>query len=164
MNTGVEISLRSADVADDAFLLTVYASTRAEEMALVAWTSEQKQSFVQMQFDAQRRYYLTHYPQAENYIVQKDGRPIGRMILDRSQRPILLMDIALLPAYRNEGLGTTLIESLLEEADRMRRPVQLHVESFNRAMRLYKRLGFMQTGEVGIYLEMTRQPKVDVYV
>jgi ribosomal protein S18 acetylase RimI-like enzyme len=159
----MDISLRVADVADEAFLLTLYASTRADEVARVNWTAQQKGAFVQMQFNAQRQYYLSQYPRAEYFIIEQNRRPIGRMIVDRSKHAILLMNIALLPEHRNKGLGTSLMEQLLEEADRAIRPVQIHVEALNPAKRLYRRLGFVETGEVGIYLEMTRQPKVGAY-
>lgn len=161
MGVGMPLALRPAEAADEEFLQSVYASTRADEMALVDWTGEQKAAFVQMQFRAQRQYYLSQYPHAEYYIVETDGNRIGRMIVDRSLDPILLMDIALLPEHRGRGAGTALIHELLDEADRAGRTIQLHVESFNPAMRLYTRLGFVRTGESGFYLEMTRQPRAE---
>jgi ribosomal protein S18 acetylase RimI-like enzyme len=159
----MHISLRGADVADEAFLLTLYASTRADNAPRVDWTPELKGAFLEMQFNAQRQYYLGQYPRAEYYMIEQERRPIGRMIVDRSKHAIRLLDIALLPAYRNKGLGTSLVRQLLEEADWARRPVQLHVDECNRAKSLYKRLGFVETGEMGIYREMTRQPKVGAY-
>jgi ribosomal protein S18 acetylase RimI-like enzyme len=137
----------------------VYASTRADEIASVPWTPEQKAAFIDMQFGAQRVSYLNDYPQAEYYVIERSGRPAGRMIVDRSARAILLMDIALLPEFRNAGIGTTLLHDLLSEADRTGRPVRLHVEGFNPALRLYLRLGFVQTGQAGIYFEMVRKPQ-----
>ncbi len=163
MGVDINVLLRSATHEDMEFLQGVYASTRAEEMAVVPWTAEQKRGFLEMQFNAQRRSYQVQYPHAEYYVIQRDGLPIGRIIVDRSQQAILLMDIALLPEYRNHGIGTSLIRQLLDEGDRSGRPVQLHVEGFNPAMRLYTRLGFVKTGEVGIYFEMTRQPEGDVH-
>jgi len=160
----VDTSLIPAIPKDEEFLLAVYSSTRADEMALVNWTTEQKQAFLLMQFNAQRQYYLDQFPQAQYYIIEQAGQSIGRMIIDRSENIILLMDIALLPEYRKMGIGTALIKDLLEEADRANRPVRLHVETFNPAMNLYKRLGFIKTGEISFYHEMTRQPLVGEHV
>ncbi len=158
---GVEMKpcLRLAVSADEPFLEAVYASTRAQEMDLVPWTEEQKRAFVQMQYRAQRQSYQTQFPESQVYVIEHEGQPAGRMIVDRSAPVILLMDIALLPEYRNQGLGTALMLDLLAEADRSHRPVQLHVEDFNPAIKLYLRLGFVKTGDVGLYFEMTRQPK-----
>lgn len=160
----MDTSLIPAIPKDEEFLLAVYSSTRADEMALVNWTTEQKQAFLLMQFNAQRQYYLDQFPQAQYYIIEQAGQSIGRMIIDRSENIILLMDIALLPEYRKMGIGTALIKDLLEEADRANRPVRLHVETFNPAMNLYKRLGFIKTGEISFYHEMTRQPLVGEHV
>lgn len=157
--TAADVSLRSAAAEDEEFLYRVYASTRADEMALTDWTEAQKEAFLRMQSNAQRQSYLAQYPQAEYSVIAKDGAPIGRLIVDRTGRDLLLMDIALLPEYRNAGIGTRLIEELLDEADRTARPVRLHVETFNPAMNLYKRLGFIETGELSFYHEMTRQPQ-----
>src|SRR5512140_3584447 len=159
MGVNVQVALRLAELPDEPFLQALYASTRLDEMALVPWTPDQKSAFVQMQNHAQRRSYQDQYPQSQTYVVEEGGHPVGRMIVDRSAAAILLMDIALLPEHRNHGLGSALLRDLLDEADRDHRAVQLHVEDFNPAMRLYLRLGFVKTGEAGIYSEMTRQPK-----
>ncbi len=158
MSVDIPIALRRVVPEDEAFLEAVYASTRAEEMAIVPWTAEQKLAFVQMQYRAQRESYRNEYPEAQTYVIEQGGEPIGRMIIDRSTDVILLMDITLLPEHRNRGIGTMLMRELMDEADREHRPVQLHVEDFNPARNLYLRLGFVKTGEAGIYSEMIRQP------
>ena len=49
------LSLRPIAPDDEELLFRVYASTRAEELAAVAWTDEQKAAFLRMQFAAQHR-------------------------------------------------------------------------------------------------------------
>jgi ribosomal protein S18 acetylase RimI-like enzyme len=157
VTSATEITLRPAQAEDIDFLTAVYASTRAEEMALVDWSSEQKQAFVQMQFEAQRRHYAAYYPQAEYSVILRQQQPIGRLIVCRTPAEILLMDIALLPEFRSAGIGTGLMRSLMAEASHTGQaglPLRLHVESFNPARRLYERLGFRQTAEQGPYIEM----------
>ncbi|MDB5357091.1 MAG: family N-acetyltransferase [Phycisphaerales bacterium] len=145
--------------ADDAdFLLAVYSSTREEELAQTGWSSDQKSAFLRMQFDAQRRHYLAHYPNAAWQLIVQDGRPIGRMIVDRGTDEILLMDIALLAAHRGTGIGSALVRALLVEAAAAEKPVRLHVESFNPARHLYRRLGFVDVEEYGIYVCMVWNP------
>jgi ribosomal protein S18 acetylase RimI-like enzyme len=151
-------SLRPIRPEDEAFLYEVYASTRADEMAITGWTAAQQQAFLQMQFKAQRQYYLQEYPSAEYHIIQRDGVDIGRRIVNRAGGEILLMDIALLPEYRNGGIGTALIRDLMAEAEQTDRPLRLHVEFFNRALRLYERLGFSKIGDVSVYFEMEWRP------
>lgn len=71
--------LRPATDADIPFLFRVYASSRADEMALVDWSDEQKQDFLQMQFDAQHSYYHENYAQARFDVIEVDGVPVGRL-------------------------------------------------------------------------------------
>lgn len=153
------IILRSALPQDDLFLLQVYASTRADELALVRWSEEQKNLFIQMQFQAQRQHYRTYFPGAEYSVIWAgDQRPLGRLIVDRSGAEIRLMDIALLPEARGQGTGTALIQALQKEAGARGKPLRLHVETGNRARRLYERLGFAVCGEEGVHVEMEWRP------
>ena len=156
-----QLVLRPSEAGDEGFLYRVYASTRSDEMALLDWTAEQKTAFLNMQFNAQRGHYRTHFPNAEYQIIQRQGLPIGRLIVDRSKDPLLLMDITLLPEYRNAGIGRIIIHDLLAEAAGRNWSVCLHVEAFNPAMRLYERLGFVKTAEQGIYHELRWQPEAE---
>jgi ribosomal protein S18 acetylase RimI-like enzyme len=155
----MQITFRRVEDGDEQFLYRVYASTRAQEMELVDWTAAQKEAFLQMQFDAQSKHYREYYPGAEYQVIQRgDGLPIGRLIVDRSNDTILLMDIALLPEFRNAGIGTTILQALMAEAAAKDQPVKLQVEVFNPAVRLYERMGFVKSGEQGIYREMVWRP------
>jgi len=148
------VSLRPAGASDISFLFNVYASTRADEMALLDWPDGQKGAFLQMQFNAQSSHYLSHYPSAEYFIIQCNGLDAGRLIIERSQDPLILMDIALLPEHRCRGIGTVLIQELMAEAAGRGWSVSLHVEFFNPARKLYSRLGFVTINEKDVYHEM----------
>jgi RimJ/RimL family protein N-acetyltransferase len=151
------VSLRPIRESDAALLYRVYASTRVEEMALVDWTVEQKAAFLRMQFDAQHRHYQAHYSDARFEIVEWDGEPIGRLYVQRRQNELRIIDISLLPEYRGRGIGGALLKQLLDEAEATGRPVRIHVERFNPAARLYRRLGFVERGdEGGMYVPMER--------
>jgi ribosomal protein S18 acetylase RimI-like enzyme len=136
--------------ADVPFLRYVYASTRADEMQLVPWTDEQKAAFLNMQFDAQRAHYEQFYPDCEFLVIERDGVPIGRLYIDRGD-DIRITDIALVPDVRGQGLGTALLEQILDEARQKRQKVSIYVEHFNPARHLYDRLGFRHTDTNGVY-------------
>jgi ribosomal protein S18 acetylase RimI-like enzyme len=153
------LSLRPVEAGDEEFLHRVYASTRIDEMALVDWSAEQKEAFLHMQFQAQTKHYRAYYPNAEYQIIQREARiPIGRLIVDRADDSMLIVDIALLPEYRNAGIGTTIIQQLMTEAAPIHQPIILRVEFFNPAIKLYSRLGFVKTREIDIYHEMVWKP------
>ncbi|HAV35433.1 MAG TPA: GNAT family N-acetyltransferase, partial [Massilia sp.] len=69
----------------------------------------------------------------------------------RGAAEIRVIDIALLAQYRGQGIGTTLLRSLLDEARRGARRVTIHVEENNPALALYLRLGFTQIETHGLY-------------
>ncbi len=148
------LALKPAGPGDEAFLFEVYASTREAEMALVDWDDARKHGFLRMQFDAQRRYYREQFPGADFQIVVSGNRAAGRLYVDRSGDDLHILDIALLPEHRNAGIGGTLIRRLLTEASTVGKPVNIHVERFNRALRFYERLGFVRVGESGAHYLM----------
>lgn len=146
------ITLRPVSAADEAFLRDVYSSTRTEELAPVPWSDEEKTAFLRMQFDAQDRYYHEVYPNGAFDVILIDGEPAGRLYVNRGLDEIRIVDIAVLPAFRNRRIGTHLIGALQAEAALARKPLHIHVERFNPAMRLYERLGFQQIADRGVYM------------
>jgi ribosomal protein S18 acetylase RimI-like enzyme len=150
------LSLRPITPDDEAFLLHVYANTREEELASVPWSAAEKEAFLAMQFNAQHRSYQENYPQASFQLILRDDRPIGRLYVDRRPDEICIVDIALLPSYRRQGIGSRLLKDLAAEADQAGKPLRIYVEKFNPALRLYERLGFAQIGDTGVYYQMER--------
>ncbi len=151
---GGRIGLRPVIADDREFLFYVYASTRSEEMKLVDWDEGKKDEFLRMQFAAQDMYYRDNYTSASFLVVHFNDCPCGRLYIDRWDSEIRIMDIALLPDFRNRGIGSVLLKQIIEEGRRLALPVTIHVEQFNPALRLYQRLGFVPAGENGIYLLM----------
>lgn len=156
-----QVTFRPVVPDDLPFLREVYASARAEELAPVPWSDAQKAAFLRSQFAAQHQHYQGQFPLADFLIILRDGVALGRLYLARSADEFRLIDLTLLPPYRKSGLGTALLTQILTEATQAGKPVRLHVERFNPALRLYQRLGFVVTVESPIYLQMER-PAGDV--
>lgn len=96
-----------------------------------------------MQFVLQTRAYQMQFPEAVSYVVELDERAIGRLLVNCGEREIRLIDVALLPEFRNLGAGTILIENLRCEAEMADKPLELRVLTTNAAaFRFYERLGF----------------------
>lgn len=150
--------LRNETEADAAFLLSLYASTREEELRQLSWPIEARTAFVRQQFQAQTAHYREHFADDSFQIIEVDGEAAGRLYVGRWDGEIRIIDIALLPRFRGAGLGTKLLRQLLAEADLAGLPVRIHVEVNNPAQRLYKRLGFSMIEDKGIYHLMERPP------
>jgi GNAT superfamily N-acetyltransferase len=152
VNRSLPVSLRPAVAEDEAFLLAVYSSTRADELAQVPWGEAQRAAFLQMQFTAQQRHYQAHFPKATHDIILFDNQPAGRLYVDRRDAEIRILDIALLPDYRKRGIGLALIKALMDEAAEAGKRLAIHVESFNTSRQLFERLGFLPIEDDGINL------------
>jgi ribosomal protein S18 acetylase RimI-like enzyme len=153
-----QVRLRPAGDADRSFLRQVYASTRADELAMLPWTDEQKAAFITHQFEAQDAHYRTHYTDATFEVIEVGGEPAGRLYVHRGPCEVRIVDIALMPAFRGRGVGTSLLQGLIAEAAGGGRTLSIHVEMSNPARRLYARLGFRPAGEHGPYVLMERPP------
>lgn len=149
-----DIVFRPQTDADQTLLYRIYASTRANELAILPWTAEQKVAFLEMQFRAQSTHYAQHFPNAAFLVIEYGDEPIGRLYIDRTPHQINIIDIALLPDARGHGFGTQMIQELLDEAKKCDKTVAIHVERNNPALSLYARLGFEVVSDQGIYHEM----------
>ena len=159
---GGTMTLRPVTNNDEAFLLSVYTSTRADELAQVEWQEGQKEAFVKWQFDLQRREYDARFPDAEYYMILIDDRPAGRIWIGRDEKQIRLLDIALLTEFQNRGAGTLLLRRLIDEAARERKVLRHMVFVLNNdAHRFYERLGFVVIEEFGAYKHMEWKSKDD---
>lgn len=143
------ITLRAAAPDDAAFLLEVYASTRAQEMALVPWSDEQCHEFLRMQFEAQHSFYHERFLGADYQVILADGEAVGRLYVARDKETIQILDIAVLPERRRGGVGSYLIQELVAEAGKSEIAVQIYVETFNPALSLFERFGFSKIAEEG---------------
>lgn len=156
------LTLREIVAADLGFLSDLYADGRAAEMAPVPWPEHAKRDFLQQQFDLQHAYYEKNYPGADRLVIEYAGERIGRIYVYRSANDIRIMDIALLPGFRGQGIGSALLAELIEESERTGASISLHVEAENPATRLYQRLGFEHWEDRGVYQYLGRRPRASV--
>jgi ribosomal protein S18 acetylase RimI-like enzyme len=160
---GRVVSFRPVAAGDDPFLLSVYASTREEELALTSWNNEQRAAFISMQFDAQHLHYRGEYPSAEYLLILLNWLPVGRLYIADTQKEIKILDISVLPEHRGAGIGTAIINQLIQQAQARGKALAIYVESFNRSLGLFERLGFVRSGESGysVLLQWRAESAVD---
>jgi ribosomal protein S18 acetylase RimI-like enzyme len=154
------LHLRPIAAADMPLLLRIYASTRAAELAAVPWDDAAKAAFVQMQFQAQHQHYQQHYAGAQFSVAEaemygaQDGQgrmPVGRLYVWRRPGSLHVVEITILPEFRQRGYGTQLLQALQREAAGAGSALSIHVEHGNPALALYQRLGFKKIRENGMH-------------
>jgi ribosomal protein S18 acetylase RimI-like enzyme len=144
-----KVTFRRAAPEDDPFLLELYGSTRQDELALTNWDPVQREAFLGMQFGAQQAHYRKHYPEGEHLVILIEGEPVGRLYVANVDIEVRILDITILPAHRNSGIGTPVVKELMREAEGLGKPLTIYVEGYNPSLGLFERLGFVKTGEHG---------------
>ena len=154
-NLADRIELRPVVLPDEEdFLIELYYTTR-EDIHLTQLDEAQKREFSLMQYRLQKDHYAAHYPDSTHDMILFDGERAGRFWTNRDETEILGIDLAILPAYRNAGIGTFLLKSVFDEAARTNRVFNFHVLRMNvKAIRLYERLNCKFTGETPSHFMM----------
>lgn len=130
-------------------------------MALVPWNADQKQAFIKMQFAGQQEHYQNTFPNASHEVILSRGRLVGRLYVARLEQEIRIVDITLMPAERNSGIGSFLLSGLLDEAGRAGKVVRIYVEDYNPSLRLFERLNFKPVEQHGIHVLLEWSPPAD---
>ena len=133
------------------FLRRLYVSTRWEELAITGWSQAEKLAFLESQFALQRHHYRTYYAGTDWAVLERGGAPAGRLYVDRRTDTLHVVDVSLLPEWRGRGVGTTLMQAVCSEARSAGKSVGISVEKYNPAQRLYRRMGFREVSDEGVY-------------
>jgi ribosomal protein S18 acetylase RimI-like enzyme len=150
------IAFAPAGPDDTAALLDLFCRARGHDLGAADWPEAIRETTLRLQFEAQRRGYLERWPSAATLFLMRGGDRAGWLIVDRSGRAIHVLDVTILPERRGQGLGTSALRAVQDEAARDGRPVALSVLRTNiPAIRLYSRLGFEAAGadELNLHLE-----------
>lgn len=148
----MKVLLKDAYGAAD-FLFAVY-STRAEEISFWGWSKEAAGAFLFMQYEAQQRSYQQQYPGLTYRVIWADGQKAGFTAFCVMPSALAFVDIALLPSFRNKGIGSKILKMLQDKAGEQHIPICLSVFNGNKARRLYERFGFQSVADSGVYTTM----------
>ncbi|MDB5673513.1 MAG: family N-acetyltransferase [Sphingomonas bacterium] len=111
---------------------------------------EQKIALLQQQYEARHNSYRADFPDADFYIVERNGVAVGRYYLHRGKREHYMVDLAILPDHSGQGIGGTVFDLTTAEAARVGVDVTLRVDHLNPAKRLYLRKGFVEVEDLGL--------------
>lgn len=151
-----DIRIRTARNEDLSFLRELYGDLRKEELDQSGLPEAMRQVFLDSQFSLQHHHFTSHYATSDFLLLKHADQSIGRYYLLRKQPYFLIVDIGLAQPFRRQGIGGALIagtKALAAESGAI--GIDLHVNEHNvEAWRLYKRLGFVETGREGAHLHM----------
>jgi GNAT superfamily N-acetyltransferase len=128
----IQVGLRQAQDNDIDFLYTLHVATMKEYVDKTwGWDDAFQESI----------FKKNHVP-ADIQVITLDGEDIGVISIDHKMDEIFLRIIEIHPNYQRQGLGTAIIQTIIDDATRQMKPVALRVLKVNPAKRLYQRLGF----------------------
>ena len=138
--------LRPATIDDYDFMYQLLVASMKEYVEMTwSWEVEYQQDRFRTKFD----------PALYESIVV-DGQSVGAVSFLRQETEFFLSEIQIMPESQNKGLGTRIIQDLVDRANEVGLPVALQVLKVNPAYRLYERLGFSRIGETETHNQMSR--------
>ncbi|WP_160145487.1 GNAT family N-acetyltransferase [Arthrobacter sp. SLBN-53] len=109
--------------------------------------------------DVQRAYLRRHIDLAATQVIVVDGADAGRLDLADLDGAIYVGLIEVAAGFQRRGIGTRVLQAVLEEGFAAGRGVCLNVLKVNEdAYRLYRRLGFVVAAETDIRRQMRAHP------
>jgi GNAT superfamily N-acetyltransferase len=148
-------TLRPERPGDADFLYALFCSHMAPNVAAMPVDDAVKESLLRMQFRSQTVSYRAQYPDARCDILERDGTPFGRLIVDEANDVATFVDFALLPGERGAGLGTAVMLRLMDWVGERCAVARLSILYNNEAsLRMTRRVGFVQVAETPPYVEM----------
>ena len=139
------IILRQAITNDADFVFDVKKSGHSQDGSLWSWEDGIQRDLFRLAF----------LPEAFT-VIQMDSHNVGVLTIEETPTELWLHEIYLLPNYRNQGIGTAVIQEMCARADRKNIPLKLQVLKTNPAQHLYERLGFKVVDETDPYFHMIR--------
>ncbi len=106
----------------------------------------------------ERDFHTKAWQQQKPDIITHDGKPIGTIATIESENGIEIGQFFILPEYQNKGIGTHLLKTILDKADRVGQVTTLRFLKNNPVKTLYVRCGFEIVGSDGTFYYMELKP------
>lgn len=87
-------------------------------------------------------------------IIQYNKEPCGYALFEEEPDCIKAWELVILPEFQNLGIGSAMLNKIMNIAKEKNLPVKLSVLKENKAAELYAKLGFVKAGETETHYEM----------
>jgi ribosomal protein S18 acetylase RimI-like enzyme len=139
------LSTRPEAGKDEAFLFSLFESVKRPVLARMPVDDDMKARLLRMQFRAMTQSYRASCPTGAFQVVMMDDAPIGQLITDNADDRVYVVYVALLPPWRQRGIGSALMRALLNQAQALDLGCEATVAVDNiPSLRLWAGLGFAQ--------------------
>lgn len=160
MSTSIKlIHLTDESPTHHEFLLSLFVSTRAAEVAAWGWSKSQATEFLSSQFDIQQRSYQQQFQNLQTYMIGQANQFIGMIQLHEQADTIRIVNVIIAPSIQGIGIGTSVLRFLQNYAEQQQKAIQLSVDHTNRAKHWYSHLGFVVVSNQDWNCSMIWNPK-----
>lgn len=140
------ISFRQAKDKDFEFLWSLHR-TELKPYVQAIWGWDEAWQF---------RHFRQHFNPSNQRIIEWEGKDVGTVKVQEQADSIFLAYIAIDGSYQGRGIGTAVIQEIIESAQERGMPLTLRVLRGNPARGLYERLGFEVTEESETHFSMRK--------
>jgi RimJ/RimL family protein N-acetyltransferase len=152
---------------DGDFLYRLFRSHALAAFGPLPVDDAMKESLVRMQFASRTATYRSQYPDALFAILERDGSPFGRVVVDEPPKgssggTACIVDLELMAESRGGGIGSALMTSLVLWLGQRCEAVRCTVLAGNEAsLRMCRRAGFVPVADnpPHVELEWRRPPR-----
>jgi len=102
----------------------------------------------------QDRFFADNWARNAFEIVLYDGVPCGYVRVEERADDIVVSELVIRPEFQGRGIGSAILRETIERARARGVPVHLGTHLQNRAVGLYRRLGFRETGRTATHILM----------
>jgi ribosomal protein S18 acetylase RimI-like enzyme len=143
----VDLDLRPASNLDREFLFALHCSTMRDVIEQTwGWDDAWQRAALEKWFD-----------EYDVSIIETESRSVGSLWLEQRPDSLHIHELQVTPSQQGMGIGTAVIEMVIEQGARLGLPIALSVVPANpRARDLYERLGFRVTRVEPPFIRMRR--------
>lgn len=150
-----KINFRPITEKDESILYDIFLSSRPDLYQLVLTNDSFSTNLIKQQFELSQS-YMNKDELSSRYLISYEDEVAGKVFLRHGDTVDEIASIALLPKYRNMGIGSYVIEKIINNATENKKKIKLQVAWYNDdAKRLYERLGFREIRNHGVYVDMS---------
>ena len=106
----------------------------------------------------QREFHTQDWLNKRPAIILYDNQPIGTIYINENEDYIELQQFIILSEYQNKGIGSYILQGILDEADSSGQIVKLKYLRSNPVASLYSRMGFQVVDNDDLFISVERKP------
>ncbi|WP_260258359.1 GNAT family N-acetyltransferase [Vibrio intestinalis] len=96
------------------------------------------------------------WDEAKPMVIEIDGAPVGSYLVECKEDHLYFSRFFILPEHQGNGIGSEILEQVVDLAEQKGLPVKLRYLQGNRVGQLYMKFGFRVTHQSSQFLNMTK--------